>query len=487
MDSRPILQTVPVSVPSGGHSVTTKGKGPKTTVPTAKPTGNGLAVRVILPGNEQTEFKLDKTASAQDLVNQACRQLGTEDVEFFGLYYPDKIETHSKWLKLDQPLKKQINRKTLPDLKMKFYPTPFTVYKSEQTKYLLCLQLQTDLVSRRLPAKLADLVVLGSLMVQMELGTFDQTLHHGNYIVSIQLAPQYMQTIELANDIMEKHRFTTSGMSKFEAVNQYLDYAQRLPLYGTTMFSVEDEDMDEQKMLVSYQGVEFRKNSHKVQTFTWPHILEIAYRRAIFCIAVRTSLSNSEEPERLIYRGLDAKSTKRMWQFCIDCHAFFRPRADVLEAEEKKLSRKSTFRLGKAKSNKTPAKTSVQLQAEAKPVEDVYAMVLPKSERPARNMNSASNKPAGVGENQTYDTIPADMNDSSNEDTVEFEFSRPGAVPEQSQNSTTTGIKSQLVRKDEANQHVGTTTQARHSTSERTHFPFPDPPIHERQEPQAVI
>lgn len=61
----------------------------------------------------------------------------------------------------------------------------------------------------RLPASFTTYAILGSLMVQSELGDYDKTTHRGNYVSEVPLAPPTKQNAELEEKVMELHRENT--------------------------------------------------------------------------------------------------------------------------------------------------------------------------------------------------------------------------------------------------------------------------------------
>lgn len=71
-------------------------------------------------------------------------------------------------------------------------------------RYLLCLQLRTDILASRLPCPPDILAVLGSYTVQAEFGDYNPELHGKECFSNIPLAPN--QTPELEEDVAELHQ-----------------------------------------------------------------------------------------------------------------------------------------------------------------------------------------------------------------------------------------------------------------------------------------
>lgn len=71
-------------------------------------------------------------------------------------------------------------------------------------RYLLCLQLRTDILSGRLLCSSDMLAVLGSYTIQSEFGDYNPELHRKEFFRNIALAPN--QTPELEENVIELHR-----------------------------------------------------------------------------------------------------------------------------------------------------------------------------------------------------------------------------------------------------------------------------------------
>lgn len=71
-------------------------------------------------------------------------------------------------------------------------------------RYYLCLQLRVDILSGRLPCSFVTHALLGSYVVQAELGDYDPEDHGVDYVSDFRLAPY--QTREMEERVVELHR-----------------------------------------------------------------------------------------------------------------------------------------------------------------------------------------------------------------------------------------------------------------------------------------
>ena len=74
------------------------------------------------------------------------------------------------------------------------------------SRYFLCLQLRDDILKGKLPCSLVTHALLGSYVVQGELGDFDPEKHgiDTNYLKEFRFAPN--QSHELEEKVMELHK-----------------------------------------------------------------------------------------------------------------------------------------------------------------------------------------------------------------------------------------------------------------------------------------
>lgn len=82
--------------------------------------------------------------------------------------------------------------------------------------------------------------LLGSYLVQSELGDFDSSEHRDRiYLREFKFAPE--QTPELEDKVMDLHR-THRGQTPAEAEMHYLENAKKLAMYGLDLHPAKDSE-----------------------------------------------------------------------------------------------------------------------------------------------------------------------------------------------------------------------------------------------------
>lgn len=102
---------------------------------------------------------------------------------------------------------------------VKFYPPDPASLQEDLTRYQLCLQVRNDILAGRLPCSFITHGLLGSYLVQSELGDYDSHEMGANYLKDFKFAPNQTQALE--DKVMELHK------------------THKLVIFGSNMFIVE--------------------------------------------------------------------------------------------------------------------------------------------------------------------------------------------------------------------------------------------------------
>ncbi|XP_018653822.1 putative 4.1 G protein [Schistosoma mansoni] len=137
-----------------------------------KPSGKIVDCTVVMLDGTTREFRLDKAAYGQQLLDAVCTHLGLLEVEFFGITYYDSTNNWF-WLQTDQRIAKQIENEWQFEFQVKFYPCDIDSIKEDITRYYLCLQVRQDIVSGhgKTPEE-ADRLFLNNARQDITLGVY---------------------------------------------------------------------------------------------------------------------------------------------------------------------------------------------------------------------------------------------------------------------------------------------------------------------------
>jgi erythrocyte membrane protein band 4.1 len=285
--------------------------------------GHSMRVEVTLLDGSIVNLDLDPKATGDDLLSKVADSLGLLEKDYFGLLYLDKRDKIYTWLQADRRLQKQLKDDRRCLFQVKFYPPEPAQLQEDLTRYQMCLQLQNDIKSGKLPCSFVTHALLGAYLVQSELGDYDP-VDHGvtiDYLREFEFAPN--QSDDLLEKIMEIHKTTLKGQAPAEAELHYLENAKKLAMYGVSLHPAKDSDNVDIMLGVCSSGILVYRDRLRINRFAWPKIIKISYKRNGFFIKLRPG--EFEQFESTIgFKLLNHRTAKRLWKICVEHHSFFR-------------------------------------------------------------------------------------------------------------------------------------------------------------------
>lgn len=281
--------------------------------------------RIVLLDDTELELEYDRKTTGQTLLDKVADHLQLLEKDYFGLAFATKSDEARDWLHYEKPVHKQIKSGSSSGklyFEVKFYPPDPVQLHEDITRYLICLQVRRDILSGRLPCSFVTHALLGSYMVQSELGDYDQDIHGTDcgYLSELQLAPE--QSHELEMKVAELHQ-QHKGQTSAEADLHYLENARKLAMYGVDLHQAKDSASIAILIGVCASGLLVYRDRLRINRFAWPKILKISYRRNNFYIRIRPGEFDHFE-STIGFKLASPKAAKRLWKTCVENHTFFR-------------------------------------------------------------------------------------------------------------------------------------------------------------------
>ncbi|KAK3715359.1 hypothetical protein QZH41_010178, partial [Actinostola sp. cb2023] len=205
---------------------------------------------------------------------------------------------------------------------VKFYPDNPTTLREDITRYQFVLQLREDLLKGRLQCSNPIHSLLGSYIVQAELGDYNLETHDYRYLKEFKFLSK--QPSEVVNKVAEFHKKHV-GMSPCDAEFQYLDNVRKLPLYGRDLHQAWDAEGQAVTLGISAWGVEVFHNNRLMQRFIWPKIITISFKSKKFSLTLRAPSDDDHYRATIVsFRFSSRRASKRLWKVCVEHHSFFR-------------------------------------------------------------------------------------------------------------------------------------------------------------------
>ena len=180
-------------------------------------------ITVELLDNALLECTLTAESTGRDCMANVCQRLGLQQADLFGLRYVSRRSYPKiRWVDLERPLKKQLERYAADSngylyLGVMFYVNDVSLLEDEVTRYHYFLQLKLDVVEGRLRANCEQAIVLASYALQAEFGDHDTEKHTAEYLQDFPLLPKPMMS--LSDDRLGKKRKVLSLIGRFQNFN----------------------------------------------------------------------------------------------------------------------------------------------------------------------------------------------------------------------------------------------------------------------------
>ncbi|XP_063226421.1 protein 4.1 homolog isoform X2 [Bacillus rossius redtenbacheri] len=283
--------------------------------------GKTVLARVTLLDGTLLDINIDRKARGQDLLDRVCEHLNLLEKDYFALTYEDRHDPQN-WLELDKRIGKFIktDEPWKFNFQVKFYPPDPAQLQEDITRYHLCLQIRNDILMGKLPCSFVTHALLGSYLVQSEIGDYDPEEHGRTYLKDFRFAPD--QTPELEEKVMDLHK-QHKGQTPAEAELHYLENAKKLAMYGVDLHPAKDSENVDILLGVCASGLLVYRDRLRINRFAWPKILKISYKRHNFYIKIRPG--EFEQYESTIgFKLANHRAAKKLWKVSVEHHTFFR-------------------------------------------------------------------------------------------------------------------------------------------------------------------
>ncbi|TKR92642.1 hypothetical protein L596_007258 [Steinernema carpocapsae] len=237
---------------------------------------HNLRVTIQLLDDSQTIFhEFKKSATGQEVLDLVCQHMDLVEKDYFGLLYQGSNK-HRYWVDLTKPLSKQIKSDSIVlRLRFRFYPANPILVKEEITRYQLFVQLQRDLLHGCLYCPQNEAAVLAALILQSELGDYDETEHTPGYVSEYKLLLKQSAHNEAL--IAEAHK-NFSGLTRAQAEAEFLTRVARYDTYGFDPYAVKDsKQVNTIYIGVNHDGVLIYETNHKLHHIKWANVEKVDY------------------------------------------------------------------------------------------------------------------------------------------------------------------------------------------------------------------
>ncbi|KAL0850843.1 hypothetical protein ABMA28_006761 [Loxostege sticticalis] len=282
----------------------------------------------LLEDTEILECEFHPSYKGKYLLEYVCQQLNLTETDYFGLRYVD-AGGQRHWLHMAKLILKQVKDASpiLFSFRVKFYPPNPLLLKEDVTRFQIYLQLKRDLLHGRLYCTSNEAAMLGALIIQIELGDYDPSIHVGNYVTEMRLLLRQTDAIEAR--IQELHREPVEGtpgggggvkgMSTQEAERTFLKIACQLDTYGVDPHPVKDHRGNQLYLGINHSGILTFQGSKKTHHFKWSEVHKINFEGRMFIV----HLNYPEKKHTVGFKCPSGASCRHVWCCAIEQMLFF--------------------------------------------------------------------------------------------------------------------------------------------------------------------
>ncbi|KAL7740357.1 hypothetical protein ACLKA6_018795 [Drosophila palustris] len=187
---------------------------------------------------------------------------------------------------------------------------------------MLFQQLKRDLRHGRLYCSMGEAAALGALIVQEELGDYDEVIHIGDYVSSLDLALR--QTESLEKKIIDLHKKRKPDQDPSVAMDEFMGIARGLETYGIDPHPVKDHRGSLLYVGINHAGISTYVAGKRSQHFRWNEVHKINFEGKMF-IAHLSFTDQSREPKKhtIGFKCPSGPACRYLWRCAIEQMLFF--------------------------------------------------------------------------------------------------------------------------------------------------------------------
>jgi radixin len=296
----------------------------------------------------ELEFAIQATTTGKQLFDQVVKTVGLREIWYFGLQYTDS-KGYATWLKLNKKVLSQDVKKETPlqfRFRAKFYPEDAAEELIQDvTVKLFYLQVKEAILTDEVYCPPETSVLLASYAVLAKYGPYNPEVHSKGFLSNDRLLPQrVLEGYKLSREQWEERILTWfsehKGLTKEDAMMEYLKIAQDLEMYGVSYFDIRNKKATELFLGVDALGLNIYERNDKLTPkigFPWSEIRNISFNDKKFVIKPM----DKKAPDFVFYAPR-LRINKRILALCMGNHELYmrRRKADTIEVQQMKAQAK---------------------------------------------------------------------------------------------------------------------------------------------------
>uniref|UniRef100_A0A4W5QBF1 FERM domain containing 4B n=1 Tax=Hucho hucho TaxID=62062 RepID=A0A4W5QBF1_9TELE len=300
----------------------------------------GRLCQVHLLDDRKLELLVQPKLLSRDLLDLVSSHFNLKEKEYFGLFFIDDTG-QSNWLQLDRRvLDHDFTKKTGPmELKflVRFYIEKITFLKDNTTVELFFLNAKSSVFNEIIEVESENVFKLAAYALQEAKGDYTNVESSRSDLNKLPVLPTRVlrehPSLAYCEDRVIEHYENLKGLSRGQAIVQYLALVESLPTYGVHYYPVKDKQGLPWWLGVSYKGIgqyDLQDKLKPRKLFQWKQLDNLYFREKKFAVEVndphRRTVSRRSfgQTGSVIHSWYASHSLiKTIWVMAISQHQFY--------------------------------------------------------------------------------------------------------------------------------------------------------------------
>lgn len=295
---------------------------------------------VHLLDDRRLELLVQPKLLARELLDLVASHFNLKEKEYFGITFTDDIGQQN-WLQLDhRVLDHDLPKKPGPAIlhfAVRFYIESISFLKDRTTVELFFLNAKSCVHKGQIEVDSETIFRLAALALQEAKGDYTSDENARKDLRTLSAFPtrtlQEHPSLAYCEDKVIEHYLKTRGLTRGQAVVQYMKIVEALPTYGVHYYAVKDKQGLPWWLGISYKGIGQYDLQDKVKPrklFQWKQLENLYFREKKFAVEVHDPRRISVSRRTFGQSGLFVQTwyahsslIKSIWVMAISQHQFY--------------------------------------------------------------------------------------------------------------------------------------------------------------------
>nr|CBN80978.1 FERM domain-containing protein 4B [Dicentrarchus labrax] len=300
----------------------------------------GRLCQVHLLDGRKLELLVQPKLLSRELLDLVASHFNLKEKEYFGLSFIDDTGQNN-WLQLDRKVLDHDFSKTSGPLELKFlvrfYIEKITFLKDNTTVELFFLNAKSLVFNETIEVESGNVFKLAAFALRSQKGDYASAETARSDLKQLPVLPTKVlrehPSLNYCEDKVIEHYKKLKGLTRGQAIVQYLALVESLPTYGVHYYPVKDKQEIPWWLGVSYKGIgqyDLQDKLKPRKLFQWKQLENLYFREKKFAVEVndphrRTVTKRTFGQTGLVIHTWYASHSliKTIWVMAISQHQFY--------------------------------------------------------------------------------------------------------------------------------------------------------------------